>query len=185
MKKTILANLMILGITGITIAGTANASNYPPDYCSPRVNVRSDGPAFLADVRSGCSSTKYVIGYKASGMFRSQNAVDALISVRCRSYEGYEMTVSPVFIRLGREWHGTGFLSGSISEGDSIFSACRNGYVGAISIAFLAEGQWDSRYGANYYLDTNRTDASYKSNSVNGYEIPLDIWDFIVDQMRR
>ena len=172
------------------VASTANASNYPPDYCHQIVRVLHQGPVLFATVASGCDGGGLVIGYKNSGYLARKGAhqLDAVITSSCQLSDGSRVTKETV-VKLGREYHGTGYMSGEIDGYSLLPDNCRYGLDAPIAVAFSdGRGDWDSQYGANYRFvsrDFNRYGKAIPTHeqSYNG-KPSFKAWDIIVNEMR-
>jgi hypothetical protein len=166
----------------------AHASGYPPGYCDQVVRVMQDGPALFAHVGSGCDSSE-VLGYKLSGVLSENNpeSIDAVVTGSCSKDGSTYSKVST--LRLGREWHGQGYLSAPYSYSSFLPNNCYDN--SSLSIAFSANGQWDSKFGANYILagsggfwneDPSRVQTLNTGSSGQG-NIVIAAWDFIVSKL--
>lgn len=174
-----------LGLAPHLVSQSADASNYPPGYCNQNVRVLEMGPALFAHVGSGCGDHQ-VIGYKNSGILAAHNpdAIDAVIVGSCDENGVHHRKTSVV--RLGREWHGNGYLSEAHSYSNYKPSQCWNA---KIEVAFSANGNWDSLGGANYVYEGygfyGRNDVTtFNTNEVGYGQVNLAAWAFIVDQLR-
>jgi len=184
--------LFIVILSVCALATMVLASNYPPDYCQQRAVVHVQGPALLGYVSSGCMGREYVIGYKKSGVLgTSSEKVNVYVRGVLDTIEGREVVVEQT-IPLGREWHGTGYLSAGISEylvfgNDGHLHAAVRG-VKRIELAFNVDGRWDSNLNKNYLFDVKNLEKdgeTRKSKEMNYYgSISMDLWDFIVGKMK-
>jgi hypothetical protein len=141
--------------------------------------VKHDGPALFAHVGSGCESYE-LIAYKNSGMLAEGNPefVDAVVVASCGN------DTRTTVVRLGREWHETGYMSVPLSIYSLMPSGCdSNPNVG---VAFSANGKWDSKYGQNYDAKAySGNEVIFKTNqNGNGY-INDASWNFIIGEMRK
>ena len=174
---------MALSILAFAISSQALASNYPANYCHQVVRALHDGPALFANVSSGCGSQQ-VIGYEANGVLAADNPdfVDAVVVAKC----GPDIRTSVV--RLGREWHGKGYMSAGHSFYSYLPQGCYPFREDRIYVSFSANGRWDSRYGQNYSFSGQDF---YERNDVRVFEtheqgteyVGLRAWDFIVSEM--
>lgn len=192
MKTKIL--LVLLALAPLS----SEASNYPPDYCRQRVYTTSEGPLLVGYVASGCGSSA-VIGYKKSGVLAksldSPVALSAVITGKCtliastdKNKLGDELIYKST-IQLGREYHGTGYMSAPISLYDFAPSPClyqgRGSVKIVLNVAFSDnQGNWDSKYGVDYQVNLRELGAgqSYLSQD-DGLGIGLDSWNFIIQKM--
>ncbi len=172
-------------VAGLALSSQALASNYPSDYCHQIVRTVHDGAALFAHVGSGCGGYE-VIGYKDHGILANNNPefIDAIVVGSCGSDSHTSV------VRVGREWHGNGYVSEGLSFYNLIPQNCDDVGQASIQVAFSANGQWDSRYGRNYDFSQQifytRQDVNvFKTNEVGGYGINLPAWNFIVSEMAR
>jgi hypothetical protein len=104
--------------------------------------------------------------------------IDAVVVVSC----GNDTRTSVV--RLGREWHETGYMSVPLSIYNLMPAGC--GSYPNVGVAFSANGKWDSKYGQNYdakiYSGNEKVFETHQTGngSINGVA-----WDFIIGEMRR
>lgn len=183
--------LLPLLAIGSSVISHALASGYPAHYCHQVVRVVHDGPVLLAHVGSGCDQAE-VVGYKPSGFLAGRNpaSIEATFVARCQGNgETHEKITR---IQLGREWHGVGYLSAPFIYSNLVPFGCNQSDPSSISVgvAFSADGQWDSQFGANYrhpgYGFYGRTDVvSYETGASGFGSMNLAAWDFIVGQMRQ
>ena len=173
----------------LTLASTLSfASNYPEDYFNQvaRFNSSNDHVIF-GSVSSGVMSPKYIIGYKNSGIFGDRDFVDVIMTVTCKEWDESLHNVTRV-VKIEREWNNTGLMSAPL---DLNYYVCNGGYGALkIEIAFSSQGEWDSLYGANYVFNlshdsSNWTDIEKSKSSTPTSEIGSDIWDFIVNLMKK
>lgn len=197
-RKEPLILTKVLLITSLLVPLLSKASNYPPDYCGQRVYTKSDGPLLISYVASGCGSSA-AIGYKNSGVLANNpdrpDSLTAVILGRCTLVEytdsnkpGDEL-VYKSHVRLGREYHGTGYMSAPLSLYDFLPSPCLHQGRGNAKIVLQVavsdnRGHWDSKYGANYEIDLRElvSGPSYRSQDL-GYGIGLDSWNYIIRSM--
>ncbi|MDA8130622.1 MAG: hypothetical protein M0011_03850 [Elusimicrobia bacterium] len=164
-------------------------SNYPVDYGYQKVHVVNRGPAVLATVGSGMMDTRLIIGYKKSGILGGAEKITARVMVSYYGGDG-RTKLSTRDIELGKEWHGTGFMTPAMIHENYITLADNLGFRGIqkIELAFFANGQWDSNYDNNYTVDMNELSSSGIQYSNPGWAGSDDVapacWDFIVGQMR-
>lgn len=180
MKKIAAATLLAL-----VAAGGVKASNYPPSYFYQTARVVSKGPAVVAKVTSGVMR-KLVIGYKKSGILGAQDRINAVVRVTYLTNHDNTRTIEQV-IPIEKEWHGTGFLTPSISY-HYLAGASDVMEIQKIELAFFAGAQWDSNYSANYVVEKNEFEnnaAIFRSEHSGGPDIDWYCWDFIVSQMRK
>jgi hypothetical protein len=169
------------------LATGADASNYPPDYCDQTVSVVHRQHALLAQVGGGCGSY-LAIGYKAAGPLARGNPdfIDAVVVGECAV--GTEVHRKTSVVRLGREWHGTGYMSEARSPYSFAPEACA-GQSPTLGLAFTDGVAWDSRDGANYLYaagDFRGPEAAvFDTNTPGTGDINLPAWSFIIEQMRR
>ena len=178
MKK--LALIVILALTSTL----SFASNYPEDYFNQVAKFNSSNDHVLfGSVSSGVMSPKYIIGYKNSGIFGDRDFIDVIMTVTCKEWDK-SLNKRTQVLKLERELHGTGFMSMPL---DLNYYACSGGYgPQEVALAFSSKGEWDSLYGANYvYTVYNWTDVLKSKSSVPTGEIGSDMWDFIVNLMRK
>lgn len=170
----------------------ASASNYPPDYSHQTVYAIHRGPALFAHVGSGTISGD-VIGYKPRGVLARSNPefIDAIIIVNCNTSAG--SASRNYVVRLGREYHGNGYLNdGTLSLQSFGYNTCFGGNI-SFEFAFSdGRGNWDSNYGRNYplafdeFFDRRARVSVFPTGEGSGFgKINLKAWDFIVGQMRR
>jgi hypothetical protein len=185
-------NLVKIAVStfGLLLASVAFGSGYPADYSHQNVRIITDGPALFAHVGSGCGSAE-VIGYKSNGMLAASNPgkIDAVVTTSCTVRGEYHLKNST--ITLGREWHGAGYVSEAHSFYDYLPRAC----IGSeeltnvnVGVAFSANGQWDSKFGANYgyagYGFYNTPSArSYNTNTMGCGGVNIPGWEIIVNEM--
>ena len=93
-------------------------------------------------------------------------------------------------IELGREYHGTGYMSAPLDMSRFQPATCFGGW--AIAIAFSdGQGGWDSLNGANYMFSEGEFDghnpahAHFNSQQSTYNGVNLAVWDFIVAEMRK
>lgn len=178
---SVMAGLVMFGAGAVALA-----SNYPPDYCHQNVRVLHDGPGLFAHVGSGCDGME-IFGYKKSGYLAYSNPeyVDAVVVARCND----DGRVNVKTIRLGREWHGTGYMSEPLSFYHFIPSGCDTG--AKLEVAYTADGKWDSRYGYNFghfdygFYNDQRDIATFATHEAGWGQIVMSAWDFIVEQMKK
>jgi hypothetical protein len=179
-----------VGTLALSLASAAFGSGYPADYSYQNVRVITDGPALFAHVGSGCGSAE-VIGYKTNGMLAANNPdrIDAVVTTSCTVRGEYHLKNSTV--TLGREWHGAGYVSEAHSFYDYLPQACMGSDELAkihVGMAFSANGQWDSKFGANYgyngYGFYNTSDVrSYSTNTQGCSGVNLPGWEAIVNEL--
>ncbi|MDA8130611.1 MAG: hypothetical protein M0011_03795 [Elusimicrobia bacterium] len=164
-------------------------SNYPVDYGYQKVHLVNRGPAVLATVGSGMMDTRLIIGYKKSGVLGGAEKITARVMVSYYGGDG-RTKLSTRDVELGKEWHGTGFMTPAMIHQDYITLSDNLGFRGIqkIELAFFAGGQWDSNYGSNYTVYMNDLSNSGIQYSNPGWagsnEVAPQCWDFIVAQMR-
>lgn len=163
-------------------------SNYPQDYTYQKVHVLSKGPAVVATVESGVLDQRLIIGYRKNGILGGADKLSAVVKVAYYSGDG-AIKVSQRVIEIGKEWHGTGFITPGMLHHNYINLVDGLGFRGIqrIEIAFFAGPQWDSNYGANYTVTPAELAAS-KAQYVSGpaaSEVDASSWDFIISQLGR
>lgn len=168
----------------------AHASRFPLEASPQKTYVIHRGAALLAHVESTVLS-RDVIGYKGSGFLaqRSPETLEAVVTARCSNSDQARTTM----IRLGREWHGTGYMSapldfrtlfpvvpgpeGCVVRGDT-----------PLQIAFSdGGGRWDPAGYNDIIFSPSEFYSSrtvYES-TVPGADISNDTWEYLVGQMRR
>lgn len=184
----------ILGL--VLLSGVAQASGYPPSYFHQRADVLHKGPMMYAAVSSGTMHAD-VIGYKQSGILARNNPdhIDAIVISECSVYDGSRARIVET-VRLGREYHGKGYMS----DGTRSFLGYSNAYYSLhcaerpnVQVAFSdGHNNWDSNYGANFPVSQEEfSDRNPNSRSLLTHEgsntgaINLRAWDFIVNEMDR
>lgn len=169
----------------VGFVSNVQASNYPPDYCDQIVTIRHDGPALIANVGSGCWSA-VVLGYKKWGKLADSglNKIDAVVVGKCNRDENTVMTKTTTIV-LGREWHGTGYMSAPFSPYSVLPDGCyygpnRNLQV-KVEVAFSdGRGNWDSKHLDHWFPVPE--DQRFKTNEAGG-SINFKAWNFIVSEM--
>ncbi len=179
----------ILILLSVLIAVSAMASNYPTDYCNQSVSVQHEGPLMVASVASGCFG-KVVFGYKKSGLLVSSmtSKVDLVVKGICEK-RGVQLQKQTVVV-MGREWHGTGYMSSAMNPYKFAPDECSVGGTSGVQFRYEfafsdGQGNWDSRGGANYHMRSLFWDGSgrqYKTNEA-GDDINMKAWDIIVSEM--
>lgn len=177
-------------VAGSLVGSAALASGYPADYCHQVVRATHDGPVLFAHVGSGCESLE-IIGYKNSGILAAEapEAIDAVIVATC--HENGTMHTRTSVVRLGREWHGTGYMSAPMHFSDFVPNVHECYGKSKVSFAFSANGKWDSRDGQNYghfgfgFYNDSREVVTHQTHQVGYGSVNLSAWDFIVGQMGR
>ena len=171
------------GICSLLSTG-AVASNYPSDYCDQHVRIKHEGPALFAHVGSGCDSAE-IIGYKKWGILAQGNpeSIDAIIIAEC------EDETRKTVVTLGREWHGTGYMSEPLSYYSLVPRSCYS-HKSKISLAFSDGYQWDSKNGANYghfgygFYSYDFVE-EHDTNEPGHGRVNFKAWDVIVEAMKR
>lgn len=171
------------------------ASNYPPDYTYQKVYLLNMGDAALvAHVSSGILN-QYVIGYKNRGVLNQPHIeeLDLVIFSTCHLQNGSKLQKTTTYT-LGREWHGTGFLSAPFDLRESIPHGCPTHQAELLDISFAfsdRNGNWDSNTDhLNYFLFRNskswkESEGLVYFDTKKGIEkINLEAWTFIVNQMK-
>jgi hypothetical protein len=187
--KTWNVNFVVLLLSSLGVSATGFASNYPPAYSHQTVKVLHDGPAIFAHVGSGCGSSM-VIGYKL-GRLLSQalpESIEAVIVGSCghTSHGEDGMEKKTTIVRLGRDWGGNGYLSSDLSP--YVWPA--NCYNGHVSVAFVANGVWDSMFGDNYgHFNYGLYGESRAFNTFETHEstcggVNLKAWNYISEQLK-
>lgn len=170
-------------LSALFVSSSLFASNYPSDYCHVKAQFSKTGPVIFGHVGSGCSESKFIIGYQDSGVLGGENFVDVVLTANCEMYSDHndKRKVSRV-IRMGREYHNTGYMSYPLNYEDF----CPSGYRATdIALAFARNNQWDSQYGKNYTFVSYQGDIHFNTNQeadLGGFNQPA--WDFIINLMR-
>jgi len=174
-------NMLLISL--FFVSSVVMASNYPPDYCHQVASVDVFGPAVVSKVASGCMTPIYIIGYKKSGMFGARPVLEAVITATCKYDSDREAEFRETnTVTLGKEWHGTGFMSHAIRS----YEFCGySAYLVKLEIAFTPDrGEWDSRYGANYNFDFRGGNWTHQKFYATGDEVVEPVWNFIIGFMR-
>lgn len=172
------------------------ASNYPPEYSHQTVRTLSKGPALFAHIGSGILSQD-VIGYRNNGVLAKltpkPNFIDAIITTECERKIGnqHEKLTKTTTIKLGPEWHGTGYMTPPHSYYSYVVDFCPVDSL--IKVAFSdGNGHWDSKEGADYRYrgqgfraqDRENEGATEDKLHEGDYQISLKAWDIIVKKMK-
>jgi hypothetical protein len=184
--------VMFSGIISLIL--TSLSSTAWASHSNQIVRLMHNGPLLYAQIETGAYSQQ-IIAYKTSGDLAQGNpvSIDALLIGSCRTGDG-DSVVLMTTVQLGREWHGTGYMSMPLSIKNHFPTVCHYRKDWQLQIAFFdPQGRWDSRYGENYEIRSSyiwgpdyRTIVfdTQKPEFPGSRSINEDAWKFIVDQMR-
>lgn len=187
-------------ILGALFSTVASASNYPPSAFHQTVRLIHDGPALFTHVSTGIGwMAKDLIAYQSSGYLAAFNpdTLDAVITAKCTTVNGTSASKTTT-VQLGREWHGTGYMSIPLDFSHHIPANCYHNGSAAITVAFSdGQGHWDSRFGQNYGYDRSEFNSLGSSdgrvlvlNTLRSYSAGSSginglAWDFILGELRK
>jgi hypothetical protein len=169
------------------VSSMAWASAYPPGYCDLTVRTRSEGPVLLAHAGGGCSSHE-ILGYRANGMLAQGNPefIEAVVTISCQTADNFTGSFNKV-VKLGREWNGNGYMSEAFTLNyNSGFSYCTSR---SVSVAFVANGVWDSKFGQNYdfnmYPSTESNIKTFQTKAVgSSASLNTRAWEILVEELK-
>ena len=174
-------------------AAAAQASNYPPDYGHQKVYAVAKGPAVFVTVSSGMGSAS-VVGYKFTGPLRNESGLDAVIETTCQLNDG-TVEFKRSVLKLGPEYHGTGYMSAPYHPADFLPADCRLSYTWTLRFAFSdSHGNWDNNNRENSAYSYSETTSgapgvetffTHQNGDSGGSGINLKAWAFIIDFMKR
>jgi hypothetical protein len=122
-------------------------------------------------------------GYKRSGILAkdSNESLDAVVTGSCGTGSLHQ-----TIIKLGREWHGTGYMNSPVSISSLLPQDCQSVPGQSLSVAFSdGKGHWDSVYGQNYNISVSQLWSGFTYNTKEfGPDVGLEAWNIIVKSMR-
>ncbi|MBI4405612.1 MAG: hypothetical protein HY537_15730 [Deltaproteobacteria bacterium] len=179
----------------LVVPALALASPYPPDYGHQTVRTLSRGPALFAHVGSGIISAD-IIGYRNSGTLAKHTPkpayIDAVVTTECERQVGSskEKITKNTVIKLGLEWHGTGYMSPPHSYYNYVVDMCPQNSL--VKVAFTDGHDWDNNNKEDYRYrgmafrapDPINNGVTEDKLHEGDYQINLKAWDIIVKKMR-
>ncbi|HAH32251.1 MAG TPA: hypothetical protein DCL44_08060 [Elusimicrobia bacterium] len=148
-------------------------------------SVVTKGPAVVAIVK-GDTMRKFVVAYKKTGILGNSSTITAVMRVTYSVYPGALMTKDRTFT-ISNDWNGTGFMTYSLSNYEMLGEDGEGNGVKKIELSFLADGQWDSNYNANYVMtmDDFENAPAFVLKRCENLDIDIPSWNFITEQMRK
>lgn len=199
-----LALLFIMLISFANLAKGQPLTSPSRDYdCNQKVYIRHLNAGLFGYVSQVCDHFQqgnlllgqFVLGYKNTGRLAVNNPdkILATVTLGCRAHNGAVYPHS-VNVTLGREWHGTGYMSSPLTFHKL---GCGSAIDDIVKITFKSPGnQAENDQFVNYTVGTGFYNV-FVTNELVGknwedrkYAVPsgiigLEAWDHIISEMRK